>query len=199
MSFIWKLASSFQKNHKKQNDIKVRKAILPEECTFIKPKKTLKRNCNCQNSSYNEPLKSFNSFEVLHHKTIPNNTNYSKEDNITQNKIRSNNINFKEKGRPQVVVNEFPERQHIFQRRKIVPIERLYSQAKNPRVYNANNIIVFSDSIASFTGKITLNFNNELKEGRARFKYFPCATSNDLLFYIEPTLGEGQLDAAIFT
>ena len=94
---VSQLASSFQIYPDKQNDIKVTKTILPEECTFIKPKKTLKRNCNCQNSSYNKPLKSFNSFEVLHHKTIPKNTNYSKEDNITQSKIRSNNITLKKK------------------------------------------------------------------------------------------------------
>ena len=38
------LASSFQKNHDKQNDIKVTKAILTEEPTFIEPKKNFKRN-----------------------------------------------------------------------------------------------------------------------------------------------------------
>ena len=75
-----------------------------------------------------------------------------------------------------------------------VPGERPYSEATNPRVYNSNNIIVFSDSIASFTRNIRSNFNNQLKEGRARFKYFHDATSNNLLFYIAPTLGEGQFD-----
>ena len=53
------------------------------------------------------------------------------------------------------------------------PGERPYSEATNPRVYNSNNIIVFSDSIASFTGNIRSNFDTQLKEGRARFKYFP--------------------------
>ena len=38
------LASSFQKNQEKQNDIKVAKTILPEQPTFIEPKKTFKRN-----------------------------------------------------------------------------------------------------------------------------------------------------------
>ena len=42
-----------------------------------------------------------------------------------------------------------------------------------------------------------IHLNNQLKEGRARFKYFPGATSNDLLFYIEPTLGQRQFDTAI--
>ena len=75
--------------------------------------------------------------EVLHHyKTMPNNANYSKDDNKTQSKIQSNNINVEETRRPQVVVNEFPERQRTFQRRKIVPGERPYSESTNPRVHN---------------------------------------------------------------
>ena len=67
---------------------------------------------------------------------MPNNANYSKEDNKTQSKIQSNNINVEETRRPQVVVNEFPERQRTFQRGKIVPGERPYSESTNPRVYN---------------------------------------------------------------
>ena len=47
------------------------------------------------------------------------------------------------------------------------------------------------------SNNIRSNFNNQLKEGRAWFKYFPGATSNDLLFYIEPALGKGQFDTAI--
>ena len=122
-------------------------------------------------------MKSFNGFEFLHHnKTWPNNTNYSKEENTIQNKIQLKTI-------------RISERQHHFQRHKIVPGEQPYGEATNPRVYNSNNIIVFSDSIASFKRNIKLHFNNQLKEGRARFKYFPAATSNDPLFYIEPTWG----------
>ena len=103
------LAISLQKNYDKQNGMKDTKTILPEH-TFTEPKKTFKRNCNCQNSSYNEPLKSFNGFEVSYHdKTMSNNTNYSKEENTTQRKIQLNNINFKETRRTQVVVNEFLE------------------------------------------------------------------------------------------
>ena len=100
-------------------------------------------------------------------------------------------------GRPKVVVNEFLERQHTFQRRKIVSGQGPYNESTNPRVYSSSNKIVFNDSIASFTRNIRSNFNNQLKEGRARFKYFPGATSNDLWFYIEPKLGEGKFDRAI--
>ena len=41
---------------------------------------------------------------------MPNNTNYSKEDNTIHSKIQSNTINFKETRRSQIAVNEFPER-----------------------------------------------------------------------------------------
>ena len=130
---LLQLASSLQKNHDKQNDVKVAKTIFPKEPTFIAPKKTFKRNRNCQDSWSNEPLKSFYGFDVLHHDiTMSNNTDYSKEDNTTPSKTQSNNVNFKEKRRPQVVVNESPEWQHTFQRQKIVPGELIYSETGNP-------------------------------------------------------------------
>ena len=77
------MQSPLQKNHNKQNDIKIIKTILPEGSTnIIEPKKIFKRNHNCQNSSYNKPLILFNGFEVLHHdKTMPNNKKYTKKDN----------------------------------------------------------------------------------------------------------------------
>ena len=46
---------------------------------------------------------------------MPDNTNYSKEQNTIRSKIIiADNINFKETRRPQVVVNEFPQLQHTF-------------------------------------------------------------------------------------
>ena len=54
---VSQITNSFLKNQGKQNDIKVTTTILPEEPTFIEPKKFFKRNCNYQNSSYNETLK----------------------------------------------------------------------------------------------------------------------------------------------
>ena len=94
----------------KQKDIKVTKAILSEEITFIRPKKSFKRNRNYQNSSYNEPLKTCNGFEVLHNnKVMTGNTIYSKEQNTNPRKIIANNIYFKEICKSQVFVNEFSD------------------------------------------------------------------------------------------
>lgn len=72
--------------------------------------------------------------------------------------------------------------------------EQCYSEATNSRIYSSNSIIAFSDSIESFKGNIRSNVNNRLKEGRVRFKFFNGATSNDPLFYTEPTFGKGQFD-----
>ena len=76
----------------------------------------------------------------------------------------------------------------------MVPGEQCYSEATNSRIYSSNSIIAFSDSIESFKGNIRSNVNNQLKEGRVRFKFFNWATSNDPLFYTEPTLGKSQFD-----
>ena len=62
LEILSQFASFLQKNQDKQNDIKITKTILPEESTFIEPKISFKRYRYCQNSSYNEPLKSFNGF-----------------------------------------------------------------------------------------------------------------------------------------
>ena len=105
------------KKWRQKNNIKVTRTIQrnPEDPNFIEPKKTFKRNRNCQNSSYNEPLKLLSGFEVLHRdKAMPDN-------GIELNAI----------------VNGFPERQHTFQRHKIVYGKKSCNVATNPRVYNS--------------------------------------------------------------
>ena len=75
-----------------------------------------------------------------------------------------------------------------FQGQKVVP-----SKGTNPGIYNSNNIIVFSESVASAIYNTQSSFNNQLKESRAMFKYFV----HIIKFYIESALGEFQLDTAI--
>ena len=65
------------------------------------------------------------------------------------------------------------------------------------KVYNTNKIVVFRDNIGSFNQDIRSNFDEDLKNGRARFKYFPEATSNDFLYYIDPTLEEGTFNTIV--
>ena len=87
-----------------------------------------------------------------------------------------------------MVINNFPESQHKFQKKKIIPGEKSYSNAVSSKVYNTNNKVVFSDNIGSFNRDIKSNFIKELINGKPRFKYFPGATSNNLIYYIDTTL-----------
>ena len=86
----------------------------------------------------NEPIKSFNDFDVLHHdNAMPDNTNYSKEQNAIRSKTIADNVNFKETHRPQVVVNEFPERQHTFLSIKLSPANNLTMKQQIPEFITA--------------------------------------------------------------
>ena len=118
---------------------------------------------------------------------------------IIQLTIKSNQIilTFKKNVDLKLLQMNFQNGSILFKDVKPFLVNDLYSEATTPRVHNSNNIIAFSDNIASFTRNIRSNVDNHLKEGRARLKYFPGVTSNDLLFYIEPTLGGGQFDTAI--
>ena len=62
---------------------------------------------------------------------------------------------------------------------------------------NNNNVVVFDASIPNFSRKCKYDFNRNIISGRARFKYFPGATSKDLLCYVDATLQDATYDAAI--
>ena len=96
-----------------------------------------------------------------------------------------------------MVTNNFPERQHKFQKKKIIPGEESHGNVVSSKVYNTNNVVVFRDSISCFNLDIRSCFNKEMKNDRAVFKYFPRATSNDLIYDINPTLEEGKFDKAV--
>ena len=56
--------------------------------------------------------------------------------------------------------------------------------------------IVFGDSI--IRGIRVREFNQQVKNGYAKFKSFPGCNSNEIFHYIEPTLETGFYDSAIF-
>ena len=64
----------------------------------------------------------------------------------------------------------------LFKDIKLSPVNDFTVKQQIPECITAITLSVFSDTIASFTRNIRSNFNNQLKEGRARFKYFPGAT-----------------------
>ena len=61
----------------------------------------------------------------------------------------------------------------------------------------SNNVVVLGDSIVNFSTKLEYNINRALTNGRARFKYFPGATSKELLHYIDATLEESNFELAV--
>ena len=104
----------------------------------------------------------------------------------------------KVKIRPSPVVNENLENQDMFIR-NFVPGNKSYAQAKFPSnsAVTSNNVVIFEDSIVNFSTKLKYNINRALTNGRARFKYFPGATSKELLRYIDVTLEESSFEVAV--
>ena len=106
------------------------------------------------------------------------------EDATSTRKRTRNNISSKAR-RPSVVVNNHPENQHSFGRKISAP-ESKFSKRK---------IVIFSDSIPR--GIRLREFNYWLHKGYAQLKSFPGGTSNELLYYVEPTLQNKNFDDAL--
>ena len=90
---------------------------------------------------------------------------------------------------PQVVVNRFAEHQDLFNGSKLVPTELSYTSAvKSTRLNSGkeNRIIIFSDGM--LCGIRFREFNNEIKNGYAKFKTFPRADSAVLHFGVNDLL-----------
>ena len=104
------------------------------------------------------------------------------EDATSTRKRTRNNILSKAR-RPSVVVNNHPENQHSFGRKFSAP-ESKFSKRK---------IVIFSDSIPRHRFS---EFNYWFHKGYVQLKSFPGGTSNELLYYVEPTLQNKNFDDA---
>ena len=99
--------------------------------------------------------------------------------------------------RPQLVTNKNPQKQHSFSTKS------KYAPEKNPtspshEKSSKENIIVFGDSIPNFSKSTKNEINRKLvSRGRTKFKYFPGATSKDLLHYIDSTSEDQIFNVAI--
>ena len=89
--------------------------------------------------------------------------------------------------RPSVVINNYPENQHSYGR-KFSASESKFSKRKK-------QIVIFNDSIPR--GIRLREFNYWLHKGYAQLKSFPGGTSNELLYYVEPTLQNKNFDDAL--
>ena len=80
-----------------------------------------------------------------------------------------------------------------------IPGNKSYAQATVPSnsARSSNNVAIFGDSIVMFSTKLKYDINRALTNGRARFIYFPGATSKGLLHYIDATLEESNFEVAV--
>ena len=94
----------------------------------------------------------------------------------------NNNDNNKNTGRPEIVINQYPENQTVYPRKRIVPGTNSYSETKGNSQTNSHNIKIFSDSIPK--GIRIKQMNQQAKNGNAHIHSFLGATSYQLLHYL---------------
>ena len=155
------------------------------------------KNSNSENRFVAEPINvSKNLFNMLEHNES-NSIHFDIDDepittkNLTeiQNHLKLQNV----KRRPPVVVNQNPENQSVFTKKRTLPGESLYSEAVKSKPNN-QNIKIFSDSIAK--GIRIRQLNQFAKSGNARIHSFLGANSKHLLHYLDVNL-DNKTDTAI--
>ena len=98
--------------------------------------------------------------------------------------------------RPSPVVNNNPENQDLFIRN--IPGNKSYAQTTVPsNSARTSNKVIFRDSIVNVSTKFKYNINGALSNERARFKYFPGATSKELMHYFDATLKGSDFQVAV--
>ena len=146
-----------------------------------------------------DSIYSPNRFDLLNCETTENDENdhpYHKDTSIVGSDTINHHSRCKQSKRPEVVVNRFPENQHIFQKKCTVPGEKTYKEAATEATHT-NNVAILGETIISFSRSIKFEFNKTLRSGRTKFKHFLGTSSKDLLHYIDTTLEEQNFEAAI--
>lgn len=149
---------------------------------------TYANNANNATSDKNIHFELNNRFSPLNHEEqtsitsilLPKTTKDS-ADNTKINIMPQNIV----KKRPAVVINNFPQNQTVFPKKKVVPGELPFSDAVKSK-NNGPTIKIFSDSIAK--GIRMREFNANVKSGTARIHCFPGATSTQILHYLDVNL-----------
>ena len=153
------------------------------------------------NSNNNNRFISPNRFARLFYEDNNNDDNESITNNNTDStktllndpinkenfaEIYNNNDKNKNNGRPEVVINQSPENQTVYPRKRIVLGTNSYSESLGNSQTNSRNIKIFSDSIPK--GIRIKQMNRQIKNGNARIHSFPGATSDQLLHYLDVNL-----------
>ena len=109
--------------------------------------------------------------------------------------------------RPNSCINRDSSNQHIF-KSKVIPGEKTFAETMSSSMTSSNptfnesilptsNVVIFGDSLVNFNRKTKYNINRSLNNESARFKYFPGATSKDLLHYVDTTLQDNLFEVAV--
>ena len=179
----------------KRNDFQIASATATK-----KIKQALEKNMN--NSNNNNRFISPNRFGRLFYDDNNNDDNISVTNSIGSSKTLQNNDNDqinkeyyarkynndknKNTGRPEVVINQYPENQTVYPRKRIVPGTNSYNETLANSQTNSHNIKIFSDSIPK--GIRIKQMNQQIRNGNARIHSFPGATSHQLLHYLDVNL-----------
>ena len=118
---------------------------------------------------------------------------WNTSDNVRYNRKKENEVQSPKsaKRRGQVFVNKHPENQTSFGKQNTRPGHKTYSEAaKSSEATQPNNekenVLVFSDSIP---GKMKMHeFNRVIKNGKVKHLFFPGATSEQVLQYLDVNL-----------
>ena len=149
----------------------------PKRRSVLKSSKTLDK--------INNDLISTNRFEALSIDTDFNNFNEQDDNSETvKNDVRDNPYISVEKRKPDVTVNNYPEKQTNFSKHQV-----------NKDTYQKKSIKVFCNSIPKRI--IGREFNRCIKHGQAYFKSFPGSTIKQLHYHALPTLLEEKPDIVI--
>ena len=109
--------------------------------------------------------------------------------------------------RPNSCINRDSSNQHIF-KSKVIPGEKTFAETMSSSMTSSNptfnestlptsNAVIFGDSLVNFNRKTKCNINRSLNNGSTRFKYFPGATSKDLLYYVDTTLQDNLFEVPV--
>ena len=118
---------------------------------------------------------------------------WNTSDNVRYNRKKENDAQSPKsaKRRGQVVVNKHPENQTPFGKQNTSPGHKTYREAAKSseatQPYNEKeNVLIFSDSIP---GKMKMHeLNREIKNGKVKHLFFPGATSEQVLQYLDVNL-----------
>ena len=165
---------------------------------FVEGKDACSNKANFMNSN----IPTYNRFDKL--RTVENTQNDTKIDDVIEVDVsKARQIPFVKSSkstvnkRPGVVINKYPENQHIFGKVNINAkrAHETYTDAAHGNIKkDTRKIIMFTDSIPRAIWKRKFN---QCTDGVARLKSFPGAISKELEHYVVPTLKEESFHTAL--